>query len=92
MARGPGNITDKVDRDLLHDYLWKKADHNGRIPFTQDKLATDLGINKYTMSTIFREMYDTGRLRKNGSKTFVVDPAIWRWEQPGPGTPTLWDS
>lgn len=85
MPRGQGqrgNINDKIDRDLLHDYLWEHTDHNGRFTMAQKDLAEALAVSVYTMSTVFHEMVVAGRLRKVKWNFFVTDPSIWRWKNP----------
>lgn len=77
-----GNIRDKVDRDLLHDYMWKRTDHNSRFSMSQKELAEALSITQFTMSAIFSEMCRDGRLRKVKWNFFVTDPALWRWKNP----------
>lgn len=78
--RHRGNTTDKVDRDLLHQYLWKKRDSLGRYLGTQTALADDLGVTLFTLSRIFKEMEGAGRLRKIRGKYYVVDPKAWAWQ------------
>lgn len=75
MARG-----DKVDRDLLHEYLWKISGRNGFLNVSQKELAESLNVTQFTISHIFREMREGGRVKRIGAKYKVVDPAIWRWQ------------
>jgi DNA-binding transcriptional regulator YhcF (GntR family) len=87
-----GNISDKVDRHLLHEYMWKHSDRNGCFQMTQTALANGLGVNLQTMSTIFRELVSAGRIRKVGARFHVADPEKWRWENPTPAVPQrLWN-
>lgn len=80
--RGRGNIADRVDRDLLHDYMWKHSDHNHLFQMSQKELAEKLGVTVFTMSTISAEMVQAGRLRKVKWNFFVIDPELWRWKNP----------
>jgi hypothetical protein len=74
---------DKVDRDLLHQYLWHHRDRMNMIPWKTNELATKLGITVYSMSVIYREMTDEGRLKKLGnSKYIIIDPSLHRWGNP----------
>lgn len=82
-----GNIGDKVDRDLLHEFMWKHADHNGRFTMSQKELADALSVSVYTMSTIFHEMLVSGRLRKVKWNFFVMEPNLWRWKNPPTSDP-----
>lgn len=71
---------DKIDRNLLHEYLWKISGRNGVLLISQTQLAEDLGVTIFTISHIFREMKEGGRLKKVGTKYHVVDPSVWRWK------------
>lgn len=75
----PGNLSQKVDRDLLHEYLWKQTDKNGRMLITQKELAERLDMNRYHLNTIFREMIMAGRVRRSGAAFFITDPMHWQW-------------
>lgn len=83
MSRTRGNTRDKVDRQLLHEYLWGMRDRNDLIPISQKELAEKLGIDQSTMSIIFREMRESGRLRRIGGKYQVLDPELHRWKNTG---------
>ena len=72
-------VKDKVDRDLLHEYLWKTSARGGMVSMSQTVLADKLGVTIFTISHIFREMKEGGRLKKIGPKYYVVDPEVWRW-------------
>lgn len=80
MARGPGNTKDKVDRQLLHEYLWKNRERGDFMPFAVGELADKLGVTIYTMSTILREMRETGRVKKVRGKYQVLDPSTHAWD------------
>lgn len=76
-----GNTADKVDRELLHQFLWKYRDRSNFVTFRSSELAEKLGISIYTMSTMFTEMCAAGRLiKKGGSKYLIVDPTLKMWE------------
>lgn len=79
-----GNLRDKVDRDLLHAFMWKHADRNHRWLGRSGQLAEDLGINASSMSIILREMITEGRIKKVNGKFFITDPAQWAWKNPTP--------
>lgn len=58
-----------IDRHALHVYLWNQRDRRGQICIPQHELAEELGISIYTMSRIFKEMKDAGRVKKiSGAK------------------------
>lgn len=76
---GPGRPP-KIDRHLLHEYLWN---HRGRGNFmtgTQTELAEEFNVTRPTMSVIFKEMADDGRLKRVGAKFLIYDPVTYLWE------------
>lgn len=75
MGRG-----DKIDRQLLHEYLWKISGRNGVLLVSQTELAEDLQVTIFTISHIFKEMREDGRVTKVGSKYKITDPDVWKWE------------
>lgn len=76
-----GNIKDKVDRDLLHEYLWKRSESRShKVMIQQTLLAENLGITPFTMTRIFSEMLVSGRLKRARGVYYVVDPSVWRWK------------
>ena len=78
--RGPGSTSDKIDRHMLHEYLWDRRMRGGLVPFSVTELAEKLGVTIETMSRIMRELRDSGRVRKTGSKYFVNDPEMFSWD------------
>lgn len=72
-----GNLRDKVDRDLLHRYLWNKRTHQGFMTGTQDELAAKLGIGKVSMSLILKEMSERGMIIKRKRRWQIVDPTLY---------------
>lgn len=73
-----GNLRDKVDRGLLHEYLWKHRTRTGHMSGSQDNLAEGLGISKVAMSLILKEMAGYGMLIKVKRGTWlVVDPHLY---------------
>ena len=91
MKKGRGNTKDKIDRDLLHEYLWKHSDRRGVYLGSQTDLADKLGVTIFTVSHIFREMKEGGRVKKLGPKYQIVDPATWRWRNSAVPDPSLFD-
>ena len=89
--RGRGNTKDKVDRDLLHEYLWKHTDRRGIYLGSQTELAEKLGVTIFTVSHIFREMKEGGRVKKIGGKYKIEDPAKWKWKNSPDPDPSLFD-
>jgi DNA-binding MarR family transcriptional regulator len=79
MSRGPGNTKDKVDRQLLHEYLWKNRGRGDMMMMGVGELAEKLGVTIYTMSTIMRELRDTGRVQKVRGKYQIFDPSEHAW-------------
>ena len=73
-----GNLRDKVDRGLLHKYLWKKRSRMDLMSGSQDDLAEGLGISKTAMSLILKEMAEHGMLIKLKRGTWkIVDPQLY---------------
>lgn len=83
MPRTAGNLTDKVDRVLLHQFLWKYRDRSNFMSFKSGELAEMLGVSIYTMSRILDEMNKKGLLKKIGNKYCVVEPGIVAWNPNG---------
>ena len=73
-----GNLKDKVDRGLLHEYLWKHRTRTNFMSGSQDELADGLGISKTAMSLILKEMAEYGMLVKVRRGTWlIVDPHLY---------------
>jgi len=74
---------DKVNRDALHAYFWRKANRRHQLSISIRELADDLGVNERHMGRIMEEMVDDGRLKKvrNGKNNVGVfsisDPDTW---------------
>lgn len=79
MQRGPGRPP-KVDRELLHQYLWEHRGRGNYMSGTQGELAEQLGITQATLSLIMKELSIAGRLSKVGHKFKIHDPDVSRWE------------
>ena len=70
----------KVDRQLLHEYLWEQRARGNFMSGTQAELAKEFHVTFATMSLIFKEMAEDGRLRRSGSKFLIYDPDVYRWQ------------
>lgn len=71
----------KVDRGLLHDYLWETKDRNDIVKINQQYLSKELNINSFTLSHLLIKMVEEGRLDRLGNSRFMVkDPTTWRLE------------
>jgi CRP-like cAMP-binding protein len=77
--RERGNTNDKIDRQLLHQFLWKYRDRSNFVTFQSGELAEMLGISIWQMSRILGEMTEKGLLRKVGKKYSVTEPALASW-------------
>ena len=77
--RTRGYTSDKVDRQLLHQFLWKYRDRSNFCTFGSGELAEMLGISIWQMSRILGEMTEKGLLKKVGVKYLIVDPALASW-------------
>lgn len=74
-------MRDKIDRRLLHKFLWEHRDRYDRIAYSQNELAEMLDIHFATMSLILKEMAENGRLVKIRKGTWkVVDPQVYAFE------------
>lgn len=82
--RGRGRTDDKVDRGLLHEYMWKHRDGLDRYMGTQQDLAAKLGLTVFSLSHIFGEMVATGRVRKIRGRFYITDPKLWAWQHSTP--------
>lgn len=72
---------EKLDRDLLHDYLWENSDHRtGVLKLTQLEIADRLMITNAHLSRIFSDFKRQGRISKKGLSFIVTDPAVWSWQ------------
>lgn len=85
MPRSAKNLG-KMDRDALHEYLWKKSNSRNRIQVHQGNLAKSLWCCHQHLNALFQEMVAQGRLRKlsksyQGVEYLVKDPQVWREEE-----------
>lgn len=62
----------KIDRDVLHSYLRRNANHRGRVTVKLGELADDLGIRSDHLSRILIEMAAAGRMRRISSSNLGV--------------------
>jgi DNA-binding Lrp family transcriptional regulator len=80
-----------VDRETLHQLLWDRADSVGRLKIKQGDLAEELDLRFETISRIFKEFREEGRIRKltaykdNVALYQIVDPKVYRWGGVAPG-------
>lgn len=54
----------KLDRQLLHEELWTRADGKGRLRINQAHFGDELGVDRVTVARIFAEFLEAGRMRK----------------------------
>jgi hypothetical protein len=76
---GPGRPP-KIDRHLLHEYLWKTRGRGNFMTSTQTELAVEFHVTRPTMSLIFKEMAEDGRLKRVGTKFLIFDPELYQWD------------
>lgn len=57
-------MSEKIDRQLLHEFLYKKSNSRNVLRVLHTDLAEDLGVGHYTISRIFREFIREGRVKK----------------------------
>lgn len=76
---GPGRPP-KIDRQLLHEFLWKTKGRGNFMSQTQTELASEFDVTRPTMSVIFSEMAADGRLKRVGAKFLIYDPDLYQWE------------
>lgn len=82
-AGGTSVKPQKIDRNALHRYLYRRADRLGRLKLNVKVLAADLELSYCNMTVVIGEMTASGRLRRIGGpryglKTYVVaDPSSW---------------
>lgn len=87
--RGPGNTTDKVDRDMLHEFLWKYRDRSSFMPWEQGELGEMLGVSTWSISMIFKELQEKGAVKKMGRRWKIIDPDVIKWGVTDVGDATL---
>lgn len=80
----------KIDRDMLHAYLYRHSNNRGRITVKHIDLAEDLGIRDDHLGRIMNEMAAAGRVKRitssnNGVVYSVRDPTEWEKEHPRRG-------
>ena len=47
---------------------------------TQKELADMLGLHEVTVSNILKELRESGRVKKVGKRTRVLDPSLTAWD------------
>ena len=68
----------KVDRNLLHEYLWEIRDRTDIVKIDQQALSDELNISNFTLSHLLRRMVEDGQLERLGNSRFIVkDPITW---------------
>lgn len=73
----------KIDRDLLHEYMWEHSDpRSHKFLKSQVQLADELDVTPATICYIMNEFQASGRVRKKKSHFFVTDPQSWKWKRP----------
>lgn len=77
--RGRGNVSDKIDRDLLYEFLWKHRDRNGFMPWGQAEFGEMLNLTVTSVSVIFRELREKGAIVRVRNKVRIVDPELSKW-------------
>lgn len=69
-----GRTTHRIDRELLHAWLWKRRGRNNIIPLTQIEIAEILRFSIYTCNRMIAELIAAGKVTRNGNMYRVVDP------------------
>lgn len=83
---GPGR-PHKIDRELLHKFLWETSDRSNFMTFSQGELAKEFNVTAATMSLIFKELIEDGRVKKIGAKWKIIEPDVHKWHHvPEPET------
>lgn len=82
-------VPNKVDRDRLHEYLWRNSNSRGRVTVKHADFAEDLGIRADHLGRILREMVAAKRMTQiatshDGVTYGVVDPSKWLLQQRQP--------
>ena len=68
----------KIDRQLLHEFLWKTRGRGDYMTQTQLELSKEFGVTTATMRLIFQEMAEGNRLRRVGAKFLIRDTGVRR--------------
>lgn len=61
-----------IDMDGMHRFLWRRADHTGRLRIQQRQFAEELGIAHETVCRLLKRMADQGRIKKIAAKAHNV--------------------
>lgn len=70
----------KIDRQLLHEMLWNTRVRGNFMAYSQTELAEEFGITQATMSLIFKELSEEGRVKRMKHKWLVYDPEPFKWD------------
>jgi CRP-like cAMP-binding protein len=74
-SRTRGNTTDKIDRDLFHQWLWSTRGRGDVVPFTHQEIADLLKCGRSTPSRVIAELIAAGKVRRlRNGKFRVIDP------------------
>lgn len=82
-AGGTNVKPQKIDREALHRYLYRRTDAFGRLKLNVTKLSSDLELSYCNMTVVIAEMTEAGRMRhigghRYGTKTYIIaDPVTW---------------
>lgn len=69
----------KVDRGLLHEYLWSVRDRFDVVKIDQKALSMELSLSNFTISHLLKKMVEDGQLQRLGNSKFIVnDPMTHR--------------
>jgi hypothetical protein len=77
------NPPNKINRDALHRYLYRRSDHFGRYKVNLRSLSEETGCAYNNLSTILTAMAAEGRLRRIAGRDYqaktyrVEDPTAW---------------
>lgn len=72
-----------IDIDKLHGFLFRRADHFGKLRMSQRDFASELGVAHETVCRVMKKMTDQGRIKrirseKNNIGIYVItDPTSW---------------
>ena len=65
----------RIDRDLLHLWLWDHKKKNNIVHCSGSDLARTMKMSRHTPVRLFAELVDAGKLIKTRQGYQIVDPA-----------------
>jgi hypothetical protein len=78
---------DALDRDGFHRLLWRRANRQHKITFTNTALGKELAVSPFTISRLMAEFMRDRRAfklrspKRSGNTYIIIDPDEWAAQQ-----------